>query len=169
MDVDRKAEADVAQIERERAKLVEVAVGEKAVLQGEVASMRRKLEASRARVSYLEADMGKLKEQMRCLLKKARTDDDLIDAQRQELERLQRSKRMAAQEGLRGQRRLACPPGGHKSEERKRLESDVGMDGVDMALVCAAAGAEERPEDVIRRLRVRMKAAANPSANVGHS
>lgn len=64
---------------------VEQALSEKKVLQEKLATCLRKYEAAKARVTCLEGDVGNFKDQLRFLLKKADTDNCLIDALRKEV------------------------------------------------------------------------------------
>jgi chromosome segregation ATPase len=161
VDVDRKAQEEIQAIERERrAKGAEMAQAERERWEGEVAAARKKAEAARARAAYLEADGSKLKDQIKFLLRRAQTDHELIQELRRELGTANRDR--AGGQGPPQPRCLKLHPGMHKSEERKALERELGIDDSDLTLMCAAGSSgPQRPEDVIRRMRARMKASSS--------
>ena len=88
-DVDYRAEAALAQASA--AKAAEKEELERALADAESAAegARQKLSKARARLSVVESDAKRTKEQLGTVLDKTQHDDELIDALRAELERLQ--------------------------------------------------------------------------------
>lgn len=154
IDVDKKAMEGLQNVEQERARSLEQSNREKRELQSEVQALKKKLEASKARSSYLEADVTKYKDHIRFLLKKATNDDELIRALRSETTNLLKERRVKEQQ--QGPRRqVKYKPGEHKSEERKEVEKAIGLSEADLMLACRAE--DVRPEDVIRKLKVKLR------------
>jgi len=186
IDVDRKAIASLQHLEREKTRGAHEAQLQCMGLRQEVIRLKKKVEANKARSQYLEEDVGKYKDQVRFLLKKAANDDELIKVLRAESSALMREKRTWQKEytygsgtttttttsgggggSKMGSRQVRIKPGEHKSEERKELEKSVGTDTMDIML--AARAENVRPEEIIRRLRMKMKSAVVVAAPVPSS
>lgn len=88
--VDAQAKADLRAMETERARAIEELTEGFASAQREAAEHKRKAEAARARVRTLEMEQKKVKAHLKTMLAKATTDDEFVDALRQEVAQLRR-------------------------------------------------------------------------------
>ena len=90
-DVDIKAEEDIAGMSNERRQAVEALTEDHARLYESNQVLETKVTAQKARIKNLETDVLKYKNQMKIIIEKTETDDQLIQALRAELERLRNS------------------------------------------------------------------------------
>jgi len=90
-DVDSKAEGELEYMSRERNQAVETLIEERARLYEECQQLETKCQGQKARIKNLEQDSGKQKQQLKILIEKTETDDQLITALREELQRMRQS------------------------------------------------------------------------------
>jgi len=88
--VDAQAKSDLRAMEVERQRAIEDLTEGYADMQREAAAQKRKAEAAKARVRTLEMEHKKVKAHLKTMLGKATTDDQFVDALRQEVAQLRR-------------------------------------------------------------------------------
>lgn len=101
-DVDAKAEEELHEMSNERRKMVESLTEERLQLMESNKALETKSSSQRARISTLEGEVRRMKDNLQLVLEKAGNDDDLLDALRNEVGRLkgQLSKAKAQAEEL---------------------------------------------------------------------
>lgn len=87
-DVDSKAEEDLAYMSSERKQAIEMITEERGRLAEQCQVLETKQKSLKARIRTLENDGAKYKQQMQLLIDKTGTDDQLIEALREENARL---------------------------------------------------------------------------------
>jgi chromosome segregation ATPase len=156
-DVDVKADEDIAGMSNERRQAVEALTEDHARLYESNQVLETKVTAQKARIKNLETDVLKYKNQMKIIIEKTETDDQLIQALRTELERLRNSVSASKSQAYK-----------QKEDEKsktKTLNTGIITSNTDQALniseiqrlqrLCKAqANQINTQEDVIKELRV---------------
>jgi len=88
-DVDAKAEAQIKSITKDRRQQLDALKGRNSRLEDELAASKRRADAGKARLVVVEGENRRLKEQIRVLIGKADTDDNLIAALKETVKSLQ--------------------------------------------------------------------------------
>jgi chromosome segregation ATPase len=89
-DVDAKAEEDLANMNADRKAAVESITEENVRLQERCAELESKQKANKARIKNLETECLKQKNQLQIIIDKSQGDDELLEAFREESEKLKR-------------------------------------------------------------------------------
>lgn len=84
-DVDSKAEQELTGMHEERQRMLDSLVRDKSQLADELERTRDRLEGSKARMQSLTSEVARLKESLRVLIDKTESDDQLIEALREEM------------------------------------------------------------------------------------
>eukprot|EP01033_Poteriospumella_lacustris_P011763 gene11763-8380_t len=100
-DVDSKAVEEIQEMSRERRQIVEALTEERVRLMEQNQALEKRNQGTKARVTILENEIKKLKENLTMVLDKSGTDDQLVDALRAEIQRLQGKLRAADEQALR--------------------------------------------------------------------
>jgi hypothetical protein len=106
-DVDNKAEHVISDMEDSRKRAIETISAEYDVLIVQKKELEHKVSSQKARIKNLESDIGQSKVEMQVVLEKTRSDDELVDLLRSEVQRLKdnlatvisKQKKDALQEG----------------------------------------------------------------------
>lgn len=88
LDVDSKALGELADMSKDRREAVEMLTEDRNRLMLENQALEVKANGHKARIKNLESDTIKFKQQVRVMIEKTETDDQLISALREELDRL---------------------------------------------------------------------------------
>ena len=96
MDVDSQAESGLAEMSNERKIAVDALVEERARLIDEYQKLEAKSQGQKARIRKMEEDSHTHRSQLKIVLDKSETDDQLIGALRREVTRLQQASSIAS-------------------------------------------------------------------------
>lgn len=88
-DVDSKAEDDLAGMSADRRMAVEAITEENSRLNERCTELENKVKGSKARIKNLENECLKQKSQLQVMVEKSTSDDELLDAFKEEMEKLQ--------------------------------------------------------------------------------
>lgn len=135
LDVDSKAEQGLQDMQEEKLHALDALIREKAALMEEAAKLRDRLDGSRARIQTLTAEGSKLKESLKVMIEKTESDDQLIDALKEEVQ-------FYKQEAVKLQTRL----------EREELQSKTRVEFAKQSDVTPAGGASDAELSRLRRL-----------------
>lgn len=181
-DVDYRAEAALAQASA--AKAAEKEELERALADAESAAegARQKLSKARARLSVVESDAKRTKEQLGTVLDKTQHDDELIDALRAELERLQNvlaAERSAARADRRSGTHMSTRSGSTQASAfQVSVDGDAPMDERDAAAEIARlralvsqssrqASQQERKIESLQQQIAEMRASGKAGSRAG--
>ena len=90
VNVDKRAQEDIRHIEHERRQAMEKLADEYELMEDQLTESKRLSQSLRARAKVVEGENKRYKEQMTVLLSKTKNDDTLVDALRNENERIKR-------------------------------------------------------------------------------
>lgn len=97
-DVDSRAESDLKSMGESRQQAIEMITEDRARLADRCDALEKQKSASKARIKSLESENSRQREQMKTLIEKTDSDDQLVNALRQELDRLKVASRKAIQD-----------------------------------------------------------------------
>lgn len=155
IDVDIKAQEDLAEMSLERKHAIDCIVEEKETLLRGNQHLEEKVQAHKARIRNLEGDVSRQKQQMKVVLDVKDSDDELIDALQQEIHRFKlqaKSKSSFDGEGM-PSRRTQQPLKVDTNDKNDAFQADLSR----LQRLCKSQGDQICTQDeVIRSLRSRL-------------
>mmetsp|Transcript_27819 Transcript_27819/g.26639 ORF Transcript_27819/g.26639 Transcript_27819/m.26639 type:complete len:434 (-) Transcript_27819:338-1639(-) len=156
IDVDTKAQEDLAEMSLERKHAIDCIVEEKETLSRDNQLLEEKVKAHKARIKNLEADGSRQKQQIKVVLDVKDSDDELIDALQQEIQRfkVQAKTRSGVQRDETTSRQTPAPlVKSQSSFKNDELQADLSR----LQRLCKSQGDQISTQDeVIRSLRSRL-------------
>ena len=146
--VDARAQAEIAEMEAERKESLDRVFADYEDMERKAGEARRRADAARARVSVLQKDNRRLRDQIKVVLDKTATDDSLIDQLRNDIQAGRR--RMAEMQ----QRVEAVRRGAVGQDQHNRLKQ----------LTATQAAQIERQEQLLTSLRAELQQAQEASS-----
>jgi hypothetical protein len=156
IDVDTKAQEDLAEMSLERKHAIDCIVEEKETLSRDNQLLEEKVKAYKSRIKNLEADGSRQKQQIKVVLDVKDSDDELIDALQQEIQRfkVQAKTRGGVQRDETISRQTPAPlVKSQSSFKNDELQADLSR----LQRLCKSQGDQISTQDeVIRSLRSRL-------------